>query len=275
MEDDYEEPQILLDMALKDCSDGIIKEIWEVRHIQSKTNRSQFVILLDDGTHYCTCLYLIYAGFVCRHFFAVMLQSKIAQFNIKLVPSRWYSEEGFMIAEKVFEKSIQFIENEDQKQTGTFLIINTIRGQDVYSGSVKYLDSKKGQYGHGLGLCKKALNLAIENKSIQIFEEILQQFINAQVNTMQNGTLADQHNDVYSEAEVYSIANPFQHKGKERPANKRYLSAIENHSSKNGDVQEETSVGRKRNKRQCSICKSWYHDSRNCSKKNECNKENV
>src|SRR6266542_1920443 len=56
---------------------------------------------------------------------------------------------------------------------------------------------------------------------------------------------------------------------------KRYLSAIENHSSKNGDVQEETSVGRKRNKRQCSICKSWYHDSRNCSKKNECNKENV
>src|SRR6266498_5115115 len=54
---------------------------------------------------------------------------------------------------------------------------------------------------------------------------------------------------------------------------KRYLSAIENHSSENGDVQEETSVGRK--KRQCSICKSWYHDSRNCSKKKECNKENV
>jgi len=104
MEDDYEEPQILLDMALKDCSDGIVKEIWEVKHIQSKTNRSQFVVLLDDGTHYCTCLYLIYAGFVCRHFFAVMLQSKIAQFNIKLVPSRWYSEEGLMIAEKVFEK---------------------------------------------------------------------------------------------------------------------------------------------------------------------------
>ncbi|CAB4374631.1 unnamed protein product [Rhizophagus irregularis] len=109
MEDDYEEPQILLDMALKDCSDGI------------------------------------------------------------------YSEEDLMIAEKVFEKSVQIIENEYQlKQTGTFLMINTIRGQDVYSGFVKHLDSKKEQYGRSFGLCKKALNLAIKNKSIQIFEEILQ-----------------------------------------------------------------------------------------------------
>jgi hypothetical protein len=137
------------------------------------------------------------------------------------------------------------------------------------------LDSIKEQYGHGLGLCKKALNLAIENKSIQTFEEILHQFINVQVNTMQNGTFADQHNDIYSEAEVCNIANPLQHKGKGRPTNKRYLSAIENHQNKNRDVQEETSVGRKRNKRQCSICKSWYHDSRNCSNKNECSKENV
>ncbi|CAB4407838.1 unnamed protein product [Rhizophagus irregularis] len=242
MEDDYEEPQILLDMALKDCSNSIVKEIWEVKHIQSKTNRLQFVILLDDGTHY--------------------------------FPSRQYSEEGLMIAEKVFEKSVQIIENEYQlKQTGTFLMINTIHGQDVYSGSVKHLDSKKEQYGHGLGLCKKALNLAIENKSIQTFKEILQQFINnVQVNTMQN---RDQHNDIYSEAEVCNIANSLQHKGKGRPTNKRYLSAIENYSNKNRDVQEKTSVGRKRNERQCSICKSWYHDSRNCSKKNECSKENV
>src|SRR6266542_1071459 len=100
MEDDYEEPQILLDMALKDCSDGIIKEIWEVRHIQSKTNWSQFVILLDDGTHYCTCLYLIYAEFVCRHFFAVMLQSKIALLNI------WIQKKANMVIVLGFAKRL-------------------------------------------------------------------------------------------------------------------------------------------------------------------------
>src|SRR5688572_13372165 len=119
MEDDYEEPQTLLNMALEDCSDGFVEEIWEVKHLQSTTNRSQFVLILNDGTHYCTCLYLIYAGFVCRHFFAVMLQSKMAQFNIKLLPSRWYSKEGLALMEKENEKSIYLIQNEEQ-QTGTF-----------------------------------------------------------------------------------------------------------------------------------------------------------
>ncbi|RIA97235.1 hypothetical protein C1645_814310 [Glomus cerebriforme] len=65
---------------------------------------------------------------------------------------------------------------------------------------------------------------------------------------------------------LLNIANPLQHKEKGRPANKRYLSAIENHSNhssnKNRNIQEETSdARRKRNKRQYSICKSWYHDS--------------
>ena len=74
-----------------------------------------------------------------------------------------------------------------------------------------------------------------------------------------------------SEAETFNIANPFQHKGKGRPANKRYLSAIENNSTnKKRDIQEDTSDAiRKRNKRQCSICKSWYHDSRNCPEKSK------
>ena len=99
----------------------------------------------------------------------------------------------------------------------------------------------------GLGLCKKALNLAIENKSIQTFEEILQEFIKVQMNT-------DQHNDTSSEAEAYNIANLLQHKGKRRPANKRYLSAIKN--NKNENVQETLDTTRKRNKKQYSICKS-------------------
>src|SRR5436190_18914357 len=99
-------------MALEDCSEGIVSEVWEVKHLQSTTSHSQFVVILNDGTHYCTCLYLIYAGFVCRHFFAVMLHSKIAQFNIKLVPSRWYSEEGLKELDKVQELSIYIIQND-------------------------------------------------------------------------------------------------------------------------------------------------------------------
>ena len=266
MEDDYEEPQILLDMALKDCSNSNVKEIWEVKHLQSTTNWS---LILDDGTHYCTCLYLIYAGFVYRHFFAVILQSKIAQFNIKLVPSRWYSEEGLVSIEKINEKSIYLIQNKEQ-HTGTFHMINIIRGQDVYSGSVKDLDSKKELYGRGIGLCKKALTLAIENKSNQAFEELVKQFIKNQTNTLslQNGISVD---NINNESEILSIADP---------SNKRYLSAIENTKRSESDSKDDKSLdlGRKRNKRKCGICKSWYHDSRNCPEKNrnemEIDKEN-
>ena len=96
MEENYKEPQTLLNMTLEDYSESIIDEIWEVKHLKITKNHLQFVILLGDGSHYCTCLYLIYAGFVCRHFFAVMIHSKKSQFNIKLVPSRWYSNEGLV-----------------------------------------------------------------------------------------------------------------------------------------------------------------------------------
>ena len=62
-----------------------------------------------------------------------------------------------------------------------------------------------------------------------------------------------------------NISNPLQHKGKERPTNKRFLSAIENGSNNQGEISESL---KKRNKWQCSMFKSWYHDSRNCSLKN-------
>ncbi|CAB4387579.1 unnamed protein product [Rhizophagus irregularis] len=112
------------------------------------------------------------------------------------------------------------------------------------------------------------MQIAISNQYPKTI--LLQHFIEAQTNILDVTTI-DQHNNMFSEAGTVNIANPHQHKGKGRPANKRYLSAIENYSSNtNNDIQEETSnARRKKNKRQCSICKSWYHDSRNCPKKNK------
>src|SRR5215469_11992615 len=143
MEDDYEEPQTLLNMALKDCSESTVNEIWEVKHLQATTNHSQFVLLLDDGSHYCTCLYLIYAGFVCRHFFAVMIHSKRALFNIKIIPSRWYSNEGLMMINEREEPSVCIIQNKDESlpDTGTFQVLENIRGKEVCVQAFK--DSKR------------------------------------------------------------------------------------------------------------------------------------
>ncbi|RGB25354.1 hypothetical protein C1646_771867 [Rhizophagus diaphanus] len=74
--------------------------------------------------------------------------------------------------------------------------------------------------------------------------------------------------------DVSKISNPAKHKGKGRSANKRYLSSIENYFKKyaNSNSQDENMERlKKKNKRQCGICKSWYYDSRNCPLKN--NKE--
>ena len=67
-----------------------------------------------------------------------MLQSKIAQFNIK--------------------QSIQLIQNEKQ-ETGTFFMINSIRGDDVYSDSVNIWIQEKYNMGVVLGFLKKFLKL--------------------------------------------------------------------------------------------------------------------
>ncbi|CAG8787153.1 20129_t:CDS:2 [Gigaspora margarita] len=210
--DDYEEPQILLKMALEDCYGFNVTEIWEVKHIQSTTNHSQFVLLLDDGTHYCTCLYL-------------------------LISSRWYSEEGLEIFDKNQEPSVQLVQNEGEQFP---------------------TNSKKVAYSHGLGFCKKALNKALTNGSNQVLENILQRFI-------------DEQAELNQENDSFNISNPSQHKGKGRPANKRYLIAIEDYNNKNISSSIQNAILElepiKKNKHQCAICKSWYHDSRNCPEK--------
>ncbi|CAB5378987.1 unnamed protein product [Rhizophagus irregularis] len=139
----------------------------------------------------------------------------------------------------------------------------------VYNKSAKQLNSKREFYGHGLGLYKKALNLAITNGSNKIFEELLQDFIKQQL-SIQN----ENNEQIEHEIDVSKISNPARYKGKSRPANKRYLLSIENHFKKyaNSSSQDENVERlKKKNKRQYGICKSWYHDSRNCSLKN--NKE--
>ncbi|CAG8779164.1 35573_t:CDS:2, partial [Racocetra persica] len=180
IKDNYEEPQVLLDMALENCARSNVNEIWEVKHIQSITNHSQFILLLDDGTYYCTCLYLVYAGFVYWHFFAVMIQSKKVFFNIRLIPSHWFSE-GLAMFDNDQESSIQIIQNENKPPTGTFQVLERIHGQEVISRVAVELESKKVFYSRGLGLCKKALNIAITNNSNKALENLLQQFIDEQI----------------------------------------------------------------------------------------------
>jgi len=64
-------------------------EVWNVRATGTQ-GIGHYVVLLDEGTHLCTCLFLINKELICRHFFRVGTYSQHARFHISMILSRWY-----------------------------------------------------------------------------------------------------------------------------------------------------------------------------------------
>jgi hypothetical protein len=85
-EDDYDQPQSLLFSLIENIPYDNIQQVWKVTRHRGQKSEPQHVILLNDGSHLCTCLWLINRGIVCRHFFRVMSYSINAQFHISLIP---------------------------------------------------------------------------------------------------------------------------------------------------------------------------------------------
>lgn len=61
----------------------------------TQQSTSQYVIILDDGSHLCTCLWLINHGIACRHFFQVISYSSNTQF---LILQHWYNDKKYHIS---------------------------------------------------------------------------------------------------------------------------------------------------------------------------------
>ncbi|CAG8781029.1 699_t:CDS:2, partial [Gigaspora rosea] len=85
-------------------------------------------------------------------------------------------------------------------------------------------------YGHGFGICKKALNLVITNSTNKVLEDLLQQFINDQIPTYNNTA-------------------------SEQPQQEIFV-AIENHNTKHVRLSNQDEVSefglKKKNKHQCT-----------------------
>ncbi|CAG8517288.1 10550_t:CDS:2 [Scutellospora calospora] len=180
----------------------------------------------------------------------------------KLIPSRWYSNESITSFDSDQELSIQLVQSKGKLlPTIIFEVLERIREQEVNSKIAVKLDSKKVSYGHGLGICKKALNIAIMNSTNKVLEDLLQHFIDEQVSAQSSDTASNlSEQGIGQEINSLIISNPSQHKGKGCPTNKRYLSAIENLDNKlvRSNNQDEISEfgSKKKNKRQCTLCKS-------------------
>ncbi|CAB4384521.1 unnamed protein product [Rhizophagus irregularis] len=79
----------ILQIHLKELFNNIpynnIKEIWEVSYIASKSSKSHYVIILEDSTLLCTCMFIVNQGMLCHHQYRVLIQSEKAIFHMSLI----------------------------------------------------------------------------------------------------------------------------------------------------------------------------------------------
>jgi hypothetical protein len=99
---------------ISDINKDQISSMWAV-NVENKLVEKHFVILLTNGSHYCSCLSLINQEIVCRHYFQIMLHNLTAKFHLRLIPSQWYykdkdpSKEPFLVARKFEAETIHII----------------------------------------------------------------------------------------------------------------------------------------------------------------------
>src|SRR5579871_6529999 len=81
--------QILFKSLIRNVTQEMVLEVWNV-HAIGTSGIGHYVVLLNDGTHLCTCLLLTNKGLICRHFFHVTTYSQSATYHITLISPRWY-----------------------------------------------------------------------------------------------------------------------------------------------------------------------------------------
>ncbi|CAB5188920.1 unnamed protein product [Rhizophagus irregularis] len=141
-EDHYEIAKILLGDISVTITKSEIVEIWRI--VVSCGLKNQYVVLLSDGSHRCTCNLLITHGYPCRHFYKILRTSPNAKWHVGLISSRH---------------------------------ITKIRGSELYTPILQELNNNRIKYGRAHGMLKKAINLALATNSYEELIGMCQDFL--------------------------------------------------------------------------------------------------
>ncbi|RIB10720.1 hypothetical protein C2G38_2043271 [Gigaspora rosea] len=207
----------------------MIVEMWRVRHVTSN-NIQHFVILLNNGTHLCSCFDYCNRGIICRHFFQVMLCTRAAVFYIQLIRSRWYNETGnddptqeaFLVAQKFEVGESITMSWSDSVPNLSALIQGFVH--DMQDKHHKAIDEHK-LYGEAWGKARAALMVAVRKRDYN-FITILDKYLKdcQEESSSDNADSSDSENSVVSDEEVQKenldpkeLVNPCKRKGKGRP----------------------------------------------------------
>jgi hypothetical protein len=256
--------QILFRSLIKTIPPEAILEVWNVRATGTQ-GTGHYVVLLNEGTHLCTCLLLINKGLICRHFFRVGTYSRHATFHISMIPNRWFLDTETInpndllqqyspipVCGKQSEDSIEFDNDVD------FHHFFSIRVDS--SGPQSVANSAKTMFAELFGLSRKAIDFALKfNMQCELLN-ILKSFIyDAQ--------------DKLEIEQTTIINNPTITKHKGRPPTKRLKSNVEMSLSKGTkrvlkdstqvNIADDNVIDETRGRR-CGNCKQFGHYAKTC-----------
>ncbi|CAB4438509.1 unnamed protein product [Rhizophagus irregularis] len=223
IEDIIDEPQITLASLLNGIETSNIIEMWRIQRIEGLSRKDNLVILLDDGTHLCTCLETITKGIICHHFWRVMLYSHLAKFHISIIPIRWYKN--------------NILSNLDINLKNSPILTAIETSTDITSFQIT---------------SKTAINVALETNSDHELITLLKDFIESKreknigddddikenhdiiginESSQEDGSIIPLQKDL-----IEQITDPHVTKIRRAPSKKRLKSAIEVSKKKNSDA---------------------------------------
>ncbi|RHZ83105.1 hypothetical protein Glove_99g260 [Diversispora epigaea] len=188
----YDTQQIHLSSLLEDLPPKDIIITYKVQ--RRNCVHVNFVIILTDRSHLCTCMLLINFGLICRHFWHIFAIDSNAFFHVTLIPRRWYNNEKI---------------------------------QDLHLDEQPYI--KRRDYGETFGLARKAVRSAVKagSESIYHLKKCLNEWSAEEQRLVR---IKDNDKENFNPDQV---ENPIERRQKGRPAVKHFKSSTENKNSKN------------------------------------------
>lgn len=260
-----------------------IKEVWRIIPYMVP-NSYQHIILLNDGTHLCTCLLLTSHGIICRHYFKLMVENPNALFHIMLMPTRWLQDNAWNHIDSIFNeafigtssKNLKLIHNDDADPK---VYLNPRHFNNIQEVEIRHHTQKKVEYGRIMGHFKKALNYSLENNDQKNLDDIILAYIaekeqNNKTQLEKRNILEDSTNHITKQLkmpdgrvyDINDIEDPLKRQGKGRPAAKRLKSYSEqnkmgtnNKTQKENVYKEDIENSSNVNGRECGLCHKIRH----------------
>jgi len=257
-EEGYDAQQIYLTSLLEDLPSNNIVKIYKVQRRHCTHNN--FVIILADRSHLCTCMLLINCGLICRHFWHVLAIDNAAFFHIMLIPRRWYKSDkmqDFELDEQPYMTNTGLVQSHEEGLLCPKFFpmhqITRIRGNDVFGPEVRRAVQKRRDYGETFNLARKAVRSAIDTggESLRRLKRSLNDWFAEEQRLVHT---SDEDKENFDPSQV---RNPIEKRRKGRPPVKRFKSSTE---------QSQTQSKKPTGQNKCGKCGDVGHYAPTCKK---------